>query len=154
MGGISTPFSYLLVKYALSAAMDECLARVKALSETPCLGTIRPQPSWQPDEECDSCPKCANDFSLLNRRHHCRNCGSLVCGDCSRHTSPLPHYLIAEAVRVCTECASKIQEAQKEKREDHYGGMEHRSNNITNTHASNDIDYQMNDVTNNAETDH
>ena len=29
------------------------------------------------------CDVCKLEFSALNRRHHCRNCGEAVCGSCS-----------------------------------------------------------------------
>jgi RasGEF domain/FYVE zinc finger/RasGEF N-terminal motif len=38
---------------------------------------------WVPDHVASSCLKCWKLFTLTNRRHHCRNCGILVCGECS-----------------------------------------------------------------------
>ena len=37
---------------------------------------------WQADEEIDDCPCCESSFGLLTRRHHCRVCGEIRCGDC------------------------------------------------------------------------
>ncbi|KAI8622571.1 FYVE zinc finger-domain-containing protein [Chytriomyces sp. MP71] len=40
--------------------------------------------AWQDDSEVSSCPICSSSFSSLfnplNRRHHCRLCGRVVCG--------------------------------------------------------------------------
>jgi hypothetical protein len=44
--------------------------------------------SWEPDDSANFCQmvfsengkKCKNPFSLVNRRHHCRECGKLICG--------------------------------------------------------------------------
>ncbi|KAI9328620.1 FYVE zinc finger-domain-containing protein [Obelidium mucronatum] len=40
--------------------------------------------AWQEDTEVASCPICSSNFSNLfnplNRRHHCRLCGRVVCG--------------------------------------------------------------------------
>ncbi|KAJ3027840.1 UNVERIFIED_CONTAM: carboxypeptidase Y-deficient [Siphonaria sp. JEL0065] len=40
--------------------------------------------AWQEDTEVSSCPLCDSSFSTifnpLNRRHHCRLCGRVVCG--------------------------------------------------------------------------
>lgn len=40
-------------------------------------------PIWQPDASALSCVLCSNKFSFFNRRHHCRKCGRVVCGECS-----------------------------------------------------------------------
>ena len=38
--------------------------------------------SWQNDAEVARCPYCQQDFSQYSfRRHHCRTCGKVVCGD-------------------------------------------------------------------------
>ena len=39
-------------------------------------------PRWVMDEETDSCMGCTAEFNFWTRRHHCRYCGALVCGDC------------------------------------------------------------------------
>lgn len=43
-------------------------------------------PVWVPDAERTACMLCARMFSRLGlgvRRHHCRHCGRLSCGQCS-----------------------------------------------------------------------
>ncbi|KAJ3048910.1 hypothetical protein HK097_010078 [Rhizophlyctis rosea] len=40
-------------------------------------------PIWVPDEFALKCMICEHDFSLFNRKHHCRACGKVVCGACS-----------------------------------------------------------------------
>lgn len=38
--------------------------------------------AWQDDAEVARCPYCQQDFSQYTfRRHHCRTCGKVVCGD-------------------------------------------------------------------------
>lgn len=38
--------------------------------------------SWQDDSTISRCPFCQQDFSSYTfRRHHCRTCGRVVCGD-------------------------------------------------------------------------
>ena len=63
-------------------------------------------PLWQPDNAKNHCEVCASAFSFLNRRHHCRNCGELVCGQCSTNRIELPHGPNNETKlqRVCDRC--------------------------------------------------
>ncbi|XP_063713137.1 pleckstrin homology domain-containing family F member 2-like isoform X2 [Symsagittifera roscoffensis] len=43
-------------------------------------------PVWTPDQNCSVCPVCnKTKFTAINRRHHCRKCGTLMCGDCQRY---------------------------------------------------------------------
>ena len=57
-------------------------------------------------------PKCDHKFNVINRRHHCRYCGRLVCGPCS--TNKLPHWNKSNKnVRVCTMCYEENKELQK-----------------------------------------
>lgn len=37
---------------------------------------------WQPDSAVSNCNLCKSSFSFLNRRHHCRKCGRIYCGNC------------------------------------------------------------------------
>lgn len=38
--------------------------------------------SWQDDSSVSRCPFCQQEFtSYTFRRHHCRTCGRVVCGD-------------------------------------------------------------------------
>uniref|UniRef100_A0A8C0GLI5 phosphatidylinositol-3,5-bisphosphate 3-phosphatase n=1 Tax=Chelonoidis abingdonii TaxID=106734 RepID=A0A8C0GLI5_CHEAB len=66
-------------------------------------GTSR-LPEWVPDGTCSQCTACQSPFTVLRRRHHCRNCGKIFCSRCSQHTAPLPHYGLLKPVRVCTHC--------------------------------------------------
>ncbi len=34
-------------------------------------------PTWVKDQEASMCMRCSSKFSVLNRRHHCRACGSV-----------------------------------------------------------------------------
>lgn len=42
-------------------------------------------------------------FTVVNRRHHCRNCGYVICGDCSKNR----FLLLSQSddpLRVCNTC--------------------------------------------------
>lgn len=46
-------------------------------------------------------------FTVVNRRHHCRNCGYVICGDCSKRR----FLLVAqseEPLRVCNTCFDSL----------------------------------------------
>uniref|UniRef100_A0A8C5MGE5 Rabenosyn, RAB effector n=1 Tax=Leptobrachium leishanense TaxID=445787 RepID=A0A8C5MGE5_9ANUR len=40
--------------------------------------------SWVSDHDVPFCPDCGNKFSIRNRRHHCRLCGSIMCKTCTQ----------------------------------------------------------------------
>ncbi|XP_015783457.1 pleckstrin homology domain-containing family F member 2 [Tetranychus urticae] len=59
---------------------------------------------WVPDTETDVCMHCrANYFNFINRRHHCRYCGLVICGDCSKNKFLIPAQS-SKPVRVCDSC--------------------------------------------------
>lgn len=61
-------------------------------------------PLWIPDSTASTCQKCRAGFSLINRRHHCRNCGAIVCDPCSKRRYKLEHVDHRRQVRVCDGC--------------------------------------------------
>lgn len=62
------------------------------------------QPRWRPDHASDSCLCCGKGFSIWTRRHHCRACGELVCGECSPYLGLLPELGYLDPVRICKDC--------------------------------------------------
>ncbi|CDY21825.1 BnaC01g36230D [Brassica napus] len=44
---------------------------------------------WMPDQSCRVCYECDCQFTLINRRHHCRLCGRVFCGKCTANSIPL-----------------------------------------------------------------
>lgn len=65
-------------------------------------------PQWIPDKEADTCMRCRiAKFTMVNRRHHCRNCGYVVCSDCSKNKYLLPSQS-DEPLRVCNTCYSNL----------------------------------------------
>ena len=67
---------------------------------------------WVTDEQVTHCSDCRIEFCFTKRRHHCRCCGEVYCGDCtSQKALVMPaneiekHYTVKEK-RVCDGCAS------------------------------------------------
>uniref|UniRef100_A0A6B2L005 Uncharacterized protein n=1 Tax=Arcella intermedia TaxID=1963864 RepID=A0A6B2L005_9EUKA len=58
--------------------------------------------SYQPDYEAKGCTICSEKFTITFRRHHCRQCGRVVCQTCSKNRRELVPK--TKLVRVCSEC--------------------------------------------------
>ncbi|KAA3674465.1 uncharacterized protein DEA37_0009813, partial [Paragonimus westermani] len=70
---------------------------------------VKHSPVWIPDSEATHCMVCTtSEFSLVNRRHHCRHCGKVVCHKCSTYRWILP-YQSSSRVRVCRACHDQLQ---------------------------------------------
>lgn len=98
-GGMARPFNWVVVQMFLKSAMENCLERLKTMIE------LDLPPRWVPDEDSATCQACGADFGFFTRRHHCRQCGALVCGGCSGERKTLPQFAITKRVRVCDGCA-------------------------------------------------
>uniref|UniRef100_A0A2M4A387 Putative zinc finger fyve domain-containing protein 26 n=1 Tax=Anopheles triannulatus TaxID=58253 RepID=A0A2M4A387_9DIPT len=59
---------------------------------------------WVKDEETLHCMCCRRTFSMLNRRHHCRRCGRVVCHSCSKQKQRLGSFYEEIPVRICDDC--------------------------------------------------
>ncbi len=95
--------SVVLQINSMSAAIEK-----ESSSMTPKASSfIRPK-SWVDDDHSHNCKVCSKKFSLLNRRHHCRQCGQLVCDPCSARRFLLPNVDKVKEVRVCDKCYSKL----------------------------------------------
>lgn len=67
---------------------------------------------WIPDTEVNKCMHCKKtQFTMINRRHHCRNCGNVICGNCSRNKFLIPSQS-KTPVRVCDTCFSDLGSAR------------------------------------------
>ncbi|KAF4318204.1 hypothetical protein BBO99_00007362 [Phytophthora kernoviae] len=58
-------------------------------------------PRWK---QARTCHVCATSFSMMKRRHHCRNCGQSVCSQHSTNRVSLPKFALSEPQRVCDQC--------------------------------------------------
>ncbi|CRK95414.1 CLUMA_CG008691, isoform A [Clunio marinus] len=63
---------------------------------------------WVPDHAITRCQSCQIEFWLGRRRHHCRCCGQIFCGDCSQYFAPIPKESFMEPVRLCGSCYQNV----------------------------------------------
>ncbi len=84
---------------------------------------------WVDDVMVSRCYNCKKKFSMLRRKHHCRNCGNIFCYNCANKFIVIPNFindrpepadywnisyyitsLKDEAERVCDNCYYKVKE--------------------------------------------
>ncbi|XP_013872882.1 pleckstrin homology domain-containing family F member 2 [Austrofundulus limnaeus] len=70
--------------------------------------------SWIPDKAAQKCMRCLKKFSYINRKHHCRKCGFVVCNECSRKREFIKYINSNHEVRICKVCY-EIDEDDKDK---------------------------------------
>ncbi|KAJ8049790.1 Pleckstrin-likey domain-containing family F member 2 [Holothuria leucospilota] len=69
-------------------------------------------PVWVPDSEAPVCMSChKNKFTAINRRHHCRKCGYVICSSCSTKRYLLPQ-IASRPIRVCDTCYNTLSAGQ------------------------------------------
>lgn len=62
---------------------------------------------WQPDDEVNHCMCCKGSIGRFSR-HHCRNCGRLVCQKCSEGRAVISQIGFKDPVKVCNDCVKMI----------------------------------------------
>ncbi|KAL5755459.1 hypothetical protein ACOSQ2_020205 [Xanthoceras sorbifolium] len=73
---------------------------------------------WMPDQSCRVCYECDSQFTIFNRRHHCRLCGRVFCGQCTTNSVPAPSVDPKtdrdewEKIRVCNYCFKQWQQGR------------------------------------------
>ncbi|KAL5698578.1 1-phosphatidylinositol-3-phosphate 5-kinase [Ranunculus cassubicifolius] len=71
---------------------------------------------WMPDQSCRVCYECDSQFTIFNRRHHCRLCGRVFCSKCTTNSIPIqsdePKIVREECerIRVCNYCFKQWQQ--------------------------------------------
>ena len=78
---------------------------------------------WKPDTNATLCddPICPKRFGLWERRHHCRHCGNVFCGEHSQLQVPLDQdaefHPEGELCRACGHCIGQYERWIEERRE-------------------------------------
>lgn len=109
---IRSPKKSFIVRANSDRERQEWLTHLKSCIRYACEGKNAHQNAvaahWIPDDKATTCMHCnTSKFSAYNRRHHCRNCGYIVCDGCSKRRFLLLH-LDAKPVRVCDACFKKL----------------------------------------------
>ncbi|CAH8578227.1 unnamed protein product [Schistosoma turkestanicum] len=74
-------------------------------SESAAMFSVVCAPSWK---EGNACHRCKSAFTTFRRKHHCRKCGQVFCGECTSSRTVLPEFGIEKEVRVCDLCFETI----------------------------------------------
>ena len=90
----------LICKY-MKIAAEQKPAKTKELKSLKSMEEKIAARPWA--EDGPICNHCGSEFSAVNRRHHCRKCGALVCVVCAPNDNqrPVPEFGYMESVRVC-----------------------------------------------------
>ncbi|GAV27018.1 hypothetical protein PMKS-000479 [Pichia membranifaciens] len=71
---------------------------------------------WQDGHSVSECPICHTDFGFFIRKHHCRICGDIVCGDLRKGCSMvIPLGIIFDLIKPDENTTSKNQNGEYEK---------------------------------------
>ena len=90
----------------LSDLVDIVKSLIPRRSEPPNVSRV----FWMPDQSCRVCYECDSQFTVFNRRHHCRLCGRVFCAKCTANSVPAPSDEPRagredwERIRVCNYC--------------------------------------------------
>jgi pleckstrin homology domain-containing family F len=102
-------------------------------------------PVWIPDSAASRCLHChKTEFSMFNRRHHCRKCGKVVCSQCSNRRWVLPNQSF-HPLRVCLTCYTNLKGSEGA------GELSQRKSQVMDKRTSIDPSDSMSHIKNNPE---
>lgn len=93
----------------LKDAVDECTNKRDSYKKNSNVVVLKEgelgkkAPAWVRDEAVSMCMLCDVMFTKLRRRHHCRACGRVVCGNCSGYKAAL-EFKNGKMEKVCEVC--------------------------------------------------
>ncbi|KAK0139548.1 Pleckstrin y domain-containing family F member 1 [Merluccius polli] len=102
------------------ACRDRWLQTAAACQNGPAFTPFTFAATWIPDGASAMCMRCCNKFTAMLRRHHCRNCGFLVCAACSKQRAVLRHIHPIDLQRVCRLCSGRLLQEQQQEEEHLY----------------------------------
>jgi hypothetical protein len=92
---------------SLRSAINDDKEKIKSLRRGEQLLTLQrgfgnSAPILVPDQSVSMCQLCSKEFTFTFRRHHCRACGRVVCGNCSPYKAYLSY--LSKEERICLIC--------------------------------------------------
>ncbi|KAF1761484.1 hypothetical protein GCK72_009740 [Caenorhabditis remanei] len=109
-------------RYSCSESDTEPIGRLdRAASDLSILDPDRELPNFRPnttwEAEAKSCCLCKKEFNKMSvygedRQHHCRNCGRVVCEDCSKQRFAVVEEGQSVQKRVCDKCYESMHEPE------------------------------------------
>ena len=87
----------VITKYRCAFANQLCVVFIRICS-------LKPSVTWAKDEDAFACSvsTCCKSFTLLERKHHCRLCGLVVCNACTKVVKVFVNG--PEPIRCCSAC--------------------------------------------------
>ncbi|XP_057868270.1 uncharacterized protein LOC131075443 isoform X1 [Cryptomeria japonica] len=110
-----SPFANHMPKRILEQAWREMAQTLTDTSFNNIKDILEAEPTkWLADSAASACMLCNSQFHPIMRpRHHCRFCGLIFCGVCSRGRSLLPvKFRTNDPQRVCDVCWVRLESAQ------------------------------------------
>jgi hypothetical protein len=116
------------------------LTRMLSARLTPRLGSQSSMPdsarstatevTWVKDSDAPLCTSCAQSFTLFIRRHHCRLCGQVFCGNCCKVDSGF-------GMRMCMGCVAEEADRAEQERlfQEEIAAMDEETKNVTFSHV-------------------
>ncbi|KAJ3446280.1 1-phosphatidylinositol 3-phosphate 5-kinase-related [Anaeramoeba flamelloides] len=90
------------------------MSQFASYSCLPSFPEIPDRNTWLPDNSFTNCLMCYSLFTTTHRRHHCRNCGLLLCSNCANNTVSIAGFEQNQTIRVCNACYSFLFPREKQ----------------------------------------
>jgi hypothetical protein len=68
----------------------------------------REAPIWIPDIMSNECMQCHIQLTFFRRKHHCRNCGLILCSSCLSKRMALKHISETSLSKICVRCYEQL----------------------------------------------
>lgn len=94
----------------LQDAIENARAHVKIIE-------YKEAPIWIPDVASNVCMSCGVALGFFRRKHHCRNCGKIMCNACVSKRTWLKHISATSMCKVCNKCYEEITQEQEQPKE-------------------------------------
>jgi poly [ADP-ribose] polymerase 10/14/15 len=86
-------------------------------------GLKNASPTWRPFSTASHCECCSSQFGAIRWKHHCRECGGVICGSCSKGRKLVrqtgapddPDHQPDKHIRVCLSCELQADRAATER---------------------------------------